>query len=65
MVLYATFGLGNFFAILAASVAQIAALLYYLFGDTPGGVAGIKLLGRLVLKTAKLILRPCLSAFSD
>ena len=65
LVLYATFGLGNFFAIIIASCGQIAALLYYLFGDTPGGMAGIKLLGRLVLKTAKLIIRPCTSALSD
>ena len=28
-----------------------------------GRVAGIKLLGKLVLNTAKLILRPCLKAF--
>ncbi|KAH8075218.1 hypothetical protein JL721_1214 [Aureococcus anophagefferens] len=63
LTLYACFGLGNFVAIVLSSGMQIAALLYYLFGDTPGGIAGIKLLGRLVLKTAKLIVSPCLSAF--
>ena len=63
--LYACFALGNFFLIIFSCAAQIASLLYYLFGDTPGGIAGIKLLGRVVVKTAKLILRPCLSAFDS
>ena len=61
--LYACFSLGNFFVIILSSAAQICALLSYLLGDTPGGIAGIKLLGKLVLNTAKLILRPCLKAF--
>jgi len=64
LTMYSCFVLGNFLAVVVASAMQVAALLYYLFGDTPGGIAGIKLLGRLVFKTARLIVAPCIAALS-
>lgn len=56
--LYLCFSHANTLLILVAACAQIAALLYYLFGDTPGGKAGIKLLFKLIVNTARLITRP-------
>ena len=64
LTLYACFEIKNFIVVVAASAAQVAALLYYLFGDTPGGIAGVKLLGKVVYRTAWLVLQPCIAAFS-
>mmetsp|Transcript_4594 Transcript_4594/g.11842 ORF Transcript_4594/g.11842 Transcript_4594/m.11842 type:complete len:333 (+) Transcript_4594:81-1079(+) len=63
LTLYLCLTHANFILVAAASFAQIAALLYYLFGDTPGGKAGIKLLFKLILNTAKLIAKPFIYAF--
>ena len=38
------------FLVVVASASQVCALLYYLFGDTPGGIAGVKFLGRVIVK---------------
>ncbi|KAJ1460098.1 Got1/Sft2-like family-domain-containing protein [Pelagophyceae sp. CCMP2097] len=65
LVLWASLGAGNFVLTLVFSGAQVTSLLYYLFGDTPGGKQGIMLLGRVVWNTMKLIARPCLSALSE
>jgi hypothetical protein len=62
--LYACFAIKNFVVVVAFSGAQVAALLYYLFGDTPGGIAGVKLLGRVIYRAAWLIVQPCIAAFS-
>lgn len=63
LTLYLCFTHANLVFILVASISQVAALLYYLFGDTPGGKAGIRLLFKAVLATARLIARPFLMAF--
>mmetsp|Transcript_14129 Transcript_14129/g.44547 ORF Transcript_14129/g.44547 Transcript_14129/m.44547 type:complete len:332 (-) Transcript_14129:185-1180(-) len=63
LTLYLCLTHANTLLIILASFAQIAALLYYVFGDTPGGKAGIKLLFKLILSTAKLIARPFIIAF--
>ena len=64
LTLYACFVLGNFFLVVVASASQVCALLYYLFGDTPGGIAGVKFLGRVIVKTFRLILSPCIAALN-
>lgn len=63
LTLYLCFTHANLIFILVASISQVAALLYYLFADTPGGKAGIRLLFKAVLTTARLIARPFLMAF--
>ena len=50
--------------VVVASASQVCALLYYLFGDTPGGIAGVKFLGRVIVKTFRLILSPCIAALN-
>jgi hypothetical protein len=64
LTLYACFYLGNFLLVVFASVSQVAALLYYLSGDTPGGISGVKFLGTVIVKTVRLILSPCLAALN-
>lgn len=61
--LYLCLTKANALLILAGSLAQIAALVYYLFGDTPGGKAGIKILFKLIVNMAKVIARPFVYAF--
>jgi len=63
LTLYFTFSRANFLVVLVAAVANVAALLYYLFADTPGGKQGIKLLFKLILNSLRLIAKPFLYAF--
>ena len=54
--------------VVVASASQVCALLYYLFGDTPGGIAGVKFLGRVIVRSTLvlgiLILSPCIAALN-
>lgn len=61
--LYLTFTRANFVFVLIAAIANVAALLYYLFADTPGGKHGIKLLFKLIFNTLRLLAKPFYYAF--
>uniref|UniRef100_A0A7S3NGZ0 Vesicle transport protein n=1 Tax=Aureoumbra lagunensis TaxID=44058 RepID=A0A7S3NGZ0_9STRA len=63
LTLYLTFSRANFIFTLSAAIANVAALLYYLFADTPGGKQGIRLLFKFILNTLRLMAKPFLYAF--
>ncbi|KAJ8610591.1 hypothetical protein CTAYLR_007155 [Chrysophaeum taylorii] len=60
--MYLCFTHATIILIIVSSAAQIAALLHYLFADTPGGKHGIRILFKLILNTGRLIVKPCLYA---